>query len=119
MPLSRQPYLLAGIDKQDFEIHGVTNLVYANTLVRMSDVSEQDEVINNNTVSAKPTSEDYHKEVELDDNDKLEDEEADATGKVDDTYYNIGGQRVAVAKLAEYIKHKSKEDLLNEFEVST
>ena len=93
--------------------------MYANTLMRMSDVSEKDEVINGNTVSARPTSEDHLKEVELDDNDKVEDKEDDSTGKVDDTYYNIGGQRVTVAKLADYIKHKSKEDLLNDFEVST
>ena len=85
----------------------------------MSDVSEKEEVTNGNSTKVRPTSEDYLKEVELDDDDKVDDDEADAAGRVDDTYYNIGGQRIAVAKLAEYIKQKAKETLLNDFEVST
>ena len=84
----------------------------------MSDVSEKDEVININTTPARPTSVDYLEEAEMCDGNKEDDNEADVSGFDDDTYYNIGGQRVAVAKLAEYIKNKTQEVLLNDFEVS-
>ena len=84
----------------------------------MSDVSEKDEVINVNTTSARPTSVDYLEEVEIDDDNQEDSNAADVSGMTDDTYYNIGGQRVAVVRLAEYIKNKSQEDLLNDFEVS-
>ena len=94
------------------------NLVYANTAVRMSDVSVKDEVINAQTTPARPTSVDYLKEIEDDEDITVDDDEADANVVADDTYYNIGGQRVAVAKLAEYIKNKSLEDLLKDFEVN-
>ena len=110
-----------GIEKQETQIPGVTNLLYANAPVRMSDVSEKEEQINGNTITARPTSEDYLKEEEIDDDDIHVDEsdEPDASGEADNTYYNIGGKRVAVAKLAEYINHKTQGELFNDFEVST
>ena len=84
----------------------------------MSDVSEKDEVINVNTTPARPTSVDYLKELEMGDGNTEDNGEAGASSVADDTYYNIGGQRVAVARLAEYMKNKSQEDLFNDFEVS-
>ena len=86
----------------------------------MSDVSEKEEQINGNTIPARPTSEDYLKEEEIDEDDihVVGSEEPDASGEADNTYYNIGGKRVAVAKLAEYIKHKTQGELCNDFEVS-
>ena len=100
------------------KINAVTNRVYANAPIRMSDVSENDESIDLITTPARPTSVDYLREIEIDEENQMDDDEADATGVADDTYYNIGGQRVAVARLADYIKNKSKDDLLNDFEVS-
>ena len=111
-------FVVIGIEKENAEIAGVTNIVYDNTAVRMSDVSEKDIVINVNTTTARPTSVDYLEEVEIGDDNKRDSGEAGASGMADDTYYNIAGQRVAVARLAEYIKNKSQEDIFNDFEVS-
>ena len=84
----------------------------------MSDVSDKDEVISVNTAPARPTSVDYLEEVEIGDDNEEDNGEAGASSIADDTYYIIGGQRVAVARLAEYIKNKSHGDLLKDFEVS-
>ena len=112
---------VTGIVKENVEISGVTSRLYVNTAVRMSEVSrkEKEEIIVINRTHVRPTSVDYLNKIEDDEKRKVDDDDADASGVADDTYYNVAGQRVAVARLAEYIKTKSKEDLFNDFEVST
>ena len=92
---------------------GVSNLVYAN--VRMSDVSKGEET--NTTVEiARPVSEDYLKEEEIIDGELAEETESDA-GEVDRTYYNVAGKRVAIVKLPEYIRNKSRGEIYADFQV--
>ena len=49
----------------------------------------------------------------------IQDDEETIIGRAENTYSNVGGKRVAVENLAEYIKHKSQKDLFKEFSVST
>ena len=109
---------VTGIAKQNVEISGVTSRLYANNAVPMSEVSgkEKKDIIVINRTQARPTRVDHLKEIEGGEERKVDD--GDASGVADDTYYNIAGQRVAVARLAGYIKNKSQEDLFNDFEVS-
>ena len=112
LKLVNNMYLTVGIVKENVEISGVTSRLYVNTAVPMSEMSgkEKEEIIVINMTQSRPTSVDYLAR-------KAGDDDADASGVADDTYYNIAGQRVAVARLAEYIKNKSQEDLFNDFEV--
>ena len=111
---------VTGIEEENIEICGGVKRLYVDTAVCMSDVSEKEkqEIIVINRTQGRPTSVDYLKEIEDDEDRKSGDDDAGASGMANDTYYNIAGQRVAVARLAEYIKNKSQEDLFNDFEVS-
>ena len=51
--------------------------------------------------------------------DIIQDDEETIIGRAENTYSNVGGKRVAVENLAEYIKHKSQTEMFKEFNVST
>ena len=73
-----------------------------------------------NAIEMQPraTNSYYINEVEIDENDATQHDGLDVNRAVDNTYGNVGGKRVAVENLAEYVKHKSLEEMLNEYGVS-
>lgn len=106
-------FILLGIGTEDSSKSGVSNMLYAN--VRMSDLSEGEQA-NTTYELARPVSEDFLKEEEIIDGELAAESESN-TGKVDDTYYNVTGKRVAVENLPEYIRNRSRGDIYADFQV--
>ena len=79
---------------------------------------ERRDGLNDIEMQPRATNSYYVNEVEIDENDVAQHDDTEVNRAVDNTYGNVGGKRVAVENLADYVKHKSLEEMLNEYGVS-